>query len=177
MAGISDDIEKVQTSVWTQVPFKELEHWSASLQQSEYEITLGYIEDTPLVLLAVGGVRCEGEQENDVTGYCTINIPGADPVKGFVLGEIFATGTAIVIDENEQMITYHPFNAIDPKWEFMKEESVAILQLADDGRSLHINPIDHHEDVKIDVIHPDDDEDYFWHHRDDGSEEEGEENR
>ena len=160
MAGISDEIGKVQTSVWTRVPFKELEHWSDSLNPTEYRITLGYIEDTPVVLLAIGRVECQGERENDITGYCIINKPGTDPVKGFVLGGIPGTGTAIIVDENEQMIAYHPFNAIDPKWELMKEDSVAILQLADDGRSLHINPIYNQEDVTVDVIQPDDEEDY-----------------
>jgi len=172
MAGIGDDIGKVQASVWVRIPYKELEHWSYS-KKSEHRITLGYFEDTPVILLAIGRVECQGERENDVTGYCMINKPGADPVKGFVLGGIPGTGTAVIVDENEQMLVYHPFNAIDPKWELMKEDSIAILQLADDGRSLRINPIYHHEDVKVDIIQPDDEGNYLGHDSDDESEEEG----
>ena len=175
MTGVADDIGKVQTSVWARVPYKELGQWSYSLKRSEHRITLGYIGDTPIVLLAIGRVECQGEPENDVTGYCMIRKPGTDPVKGFVLGGIPGTGTAIIVDENEEMLAYHPFNAIDPKWELMKEDSVAILQLADNGRSLRINPVYHQEDVKVDVIQPEDDGDYLGHDSNDESDEEGEE--
>ena len=173
MAGIADEIGKAQTSVWARVPYNELERWFYS--KPSYEFTLGYIEDTPVVLLAIGRVECQGERENDVTGYCMITKPGRDPVQGFVLGGIPGTGTAVIVDENEQMLAYHPFNAIDPKWELMKENSVAILQLADDGRTLRIDPISRQEDVKFDIIQPEDEGDYLWRSSDDEDEEEGEE--
>jgi hypothetical protein len=172
MAGITDEIGKAQTPAWARVPYKELETWFYS--KESYRFTLGYIGDTPVVLLAIGHVECQGERENDVTGYCMITKPGTDPVQGFVLGGIPGTGTAIIVDENEQMLAYNPFNAIDPKWELMKENSIAILQLADDGRTLRINPIDHQEDVKVDIIQPEDEGDYLWRSSDD-EDEEGEE--
>jgi hypothetical protein len=161
MANIADETGKAQTTVWIRVPYKELECWCYSLKRAEYRITLGYIEDTPVVLVAIGRVQCQGERENDITGYCIINKPGTEPVKGFVLGEILGTGTAVIVDENEQMLVYYPFNAIDPKWEPMRNDSIATLQLADDGRSLYINPIYHQDDVKVDIIPPEDDGDYL----------------
>jgi hypothetical protein len=160
LAGSPVDYNKVEEDTWKRIDYNEVEDWLRGLNNLKRLLTLGYFQGKPIIFDATGTVECQGERENDINGYCFLKGSRGDCVKGFVIGPISATGTALIIDESNRVIAFHPPLAIDPKWVLLDKYSIVHVELAEDGYTLLLQPLYDEEGV-ITVVFPTEEEDDF----------------
>jgi hypothetical protein len=138
MAGLSPPIKK-SPLLWEKPAFIGANGYIRQYGLKERKKIMGYIDNEEVLVLLVGHVETQVVQEDDIGGFfgrCEMAIPG-EPIKhGFVLGRIYGTGTAVIVDQYDKLYAYSPEDAIGPPWGKMTSDGAEIKLDSENNISL-----------------------------------------
>lgn len=114
MAGVESPIPS--PTIWTKPTFMTAYKYIKDLGVHGRVKILGYLGDGTEVLIGlVGHLDTQWTEEDKVFyGICEIGYGDTGPGNhGFVLGSIGDTGTALIINEKDELLAYSPEHASD----------------------------------------------------------------
>jgi len=122
---------------WATPPFEEAEKYLCELwRKEESVIHFGNLTNTRLLAVLNGNVPCVGDGENDLFGKGTLNLVFSPHVTQkipvHVLGSVVGTGTAILLDKDQNVWFYNVPNSVDRHLDAMLIISAAQVMDAGD---------------------------------------------
>ena len=138
---------------WSPPPFLKIDQYCRDLVENQSEvIILGYLDGQKIELLLAGFVEC-WDEDDDLTGRTLLKLKREDKVTEVlmkVLGHVYATGTAVLLDEQGNVWLYQTPNATAPQLRGFHHTAAIILKAGDVAgieKELHL------EDVYMIVEH------------------------
>ena len=158
---------------WSPPPFLKVDQYCRDLVENQSEIIiLGHLDGQKIKLVLVGFVEC-WDEDDDLTGRTLLKLKREDMVTEVlmkVLGHVYATGTAVLLDEQGNVWLYQTPNATAPQLRGFHHTAAIILKAGDVAaieKELHLE--DMYTVVEHDLIESEE-EDYPSYEDDDVSE-------
>lgn len=132
--------DRVQITEWSPPAFRDAEQEIHERCRNEEQIVpLGQLDGKMLNVSLCGYVTCVSDEDYYDRHYeCCLHIDtpqGAKDIKVFILGSVDGYGTAVLMDENQNIWLYNPPDALDPTLPNFDGKAFVILSKGEIGRT------------------------------------------
>lgn len=125
-----------ESDVWTVPPYDEISSFLTGLvrDRKSKKKLLGRYDGKPVFVITTGIVETHA-LDDGFFGKCDITWPDGKTMKAYCIGHFFCSGTALLLQEDDQLLAFTPEASLDEEWTGMNGSQGATLQIDSNGEA------------------------------------------